>query len=159
MKSKQIFSAVLMITVFLSAFVLPATAKEADSAVTTTEVELLPNGDRIETELITYTELGGAKATKSGHKTKSYKNSNGTVMWSVTVYGAFTYDGSSAVCTTATHSTACPGSGWSIVSSSSTKSGNTATAVATARRYYANGTTSDYTYTVTLKCSVNGVLS
>ena len=80
MKSKQIFSAVLMITVFLSAFVLPATAKEADSAVTTTEVELLPNGDRIETELITYTELGGAKATKSGHKTKSYKNSSGAMM-------------------------------------------------------------------------------
>ena len=51
MKSKQILSAILMIIVFLSAFVLPAGAKEADTAVTTTEVELLPNGDRIETTL------------------------------------------------------------------------------------------------------------
>ena len=154
MKSKQILSAILMIIVFLSSFVLPAGAKEADTAVTTTEVELLDNGDSIETELITYTVLGGAKATKSGQKTKSYKNSSGAVMWSVTVYGTFSYTGSSATCTSASRSTTCPGSGWTIVSSSASKSGNTATAKATAG--YNN---SNFSLTVSLKCSANGTLS
>lgn len=158
MKSKQILSSILMITVFLSSFVLPVEAKEADSAVTTTEVELLPNGDRIETTLTIDAQPNGAKATKSGYKTKSYKNSSGTVMWSVTVYGAFTYDGSSATCTAATHSTACPGSGWSIVSSSSAKSGNTATATAKGKKND-YGVISYHTLTVALKCNANGILS
>lgn len=154
MKSKQIISAIFIITVFLSAFVLPTAAKVSDSAVTTTEVELLPNGDVIETVLVTFEQPDGAKSTASGQKTKKYKNSSGAVMWSVTVYGTFSYNGSSATCTSATRSTTCPGSGWTIVSSSASKSGNTATAKATAR--YNN---SDYTRSVTLQCSANGTLS
>ena len=154
MKCKRIISVILIMTTLLSAFVLSAAAKENTSVVITTEVEILPNGDYIETELITYVQLDGAKATKSGQKTKSYKNSSGAVMWSVTVYGTFSYTGSSATCTSASRSTTCPGSGWTIVSSSASKSGNTATAKATAR--YNN---SDYTRSVTLQCSVNGTLS
>ena len=154
MKFKRITSAILVITALLSALVITAAAQETSSRVISTEIEILPNGDSIETELITYTELGGAKATKSGQKTKSYKNSSGAVMWSVTVYGTFSYTGSSATCTSASRSTTCPGSGWTIVSSSASKSGNTATAKATAG--YNN---SNFSLTVSLKCSANGTLS
>lgn len=154
MKFKRITSAILVITALLSALVITAAAQETSSRVISTEIEILPNGDSIETELITYTMLGGAKATKSGQKTKSYKNSSGAVMWSVTVYGTFSYTGSSATCTSASRSTTCPGSGWTIVSSSASKSGNTATAKATAR--YNN---SNFSLTVSLKCSANGTLS
>lgn len=153
MIKKRILSVILITATLFSTLILTAAAQEP-SAVTTTEVELLPNGDYIETELITCDQPDGAKSTASGQKTKKYKNSSGAVMWSVTVYGTFSYNGSSATCTSATRSTTCPGSGWTIVSSSASKSGNTATAKATAE--YNN---SHYSLTVSLKCSANGTLS
>lgn len=154
MKLRKGLAITLSILTLIGILLPSATAKETPNATVTTEIELLPNGDRIETELIAYEQPEGAKATKSGQKTKSYKNSSGAVMWSVTVYGTFSYTGSSATCTSAARSTTCPGSGWTIVSSSASKSGNTATAKATAR--YNN---SDYTRSVILQCSVNGTLS
>lgn len=154
MKLRKGLAITLSILTLIVILLPSSAAKDTLSVTVTTEVELLPNGDSIETELITYTELGGAKATKIGQKTKSYKNSSGTVMWSVTVYGTFSYTGSSATCTSASRSTTCPGSGWTIVSSSASKSGNTATAKATAG--YNN---SHYSLTVSLKCSANGTLS
>ena len=154
MKWKKALPLILIVFILAAVPVPSAAAKEAPTAGITTEVEILPNGDRIETVLVTYEQPDGAKSTRSGQKTKSYKNSSGAVLWSVTVYGTFSYNGSSATCTSATRSTTCPGSGWSIVSSSASKSGNTATAIATAR--YNN---IDYTRSVTLKCSTNGTLS
>lgn len=126
------------------------------------DVEHLENGDYIETVLITNNN-GSADAsilssTKSGAKTKNYKNSSGAIMWSVTVRGTFSYTGSSATCTSATRSTSAPGTTWSIKSSSVSKSGNTATAKATATHTY--GTTSnDISMSVSLSCSANGTLS
>ncbi len=158
MKRKQIISAILIMAALLSAFVLPAAAKENTPGVITTEVEILPNGDRIETELITYDQPEGAKTIAGGQKTKSYKNSSGAVMWTVTVYGTFNYTGSYATCTSATCSTTCTGSGWSIVSSSASKSGNTAMATATAKHNY-NGITYNRTLSVVLSCNPNGLLS
>ena len=154
MKLRKGLAITLSILTLIGILLPSATAKDTPNAVVTTELELLQNGDRIETELITYEQPDGAKSTASGQKTKKYKNSSGAVMWSVTVYGTFSYTGSSATCTSASRSTTCPGSGWTIVSSSASKSGNTATAKATAR--YNNST---YSLTVSLKCSANGTLS
>ena len=58
-------------------------------------------------------------------------------MWSVSVHGTFTYTGtgSSSKCTTSTVSTTCPGSTWKIISRNDSKSGNKATANATAGHY------------------------
>lgn len=158
MEMKSMLCLLLMIFILAAAVVPTVNAQAAPATSSVTEVELLPNGDRIETELITYEQPFGAKSTKSGQKTKSYKNSSGAVMWSVTVYGTFSYNGSTATCTSATRSTTCPGSGWSIVSSSASKSGNTATATATAK-YSSNGVNYNRTLSVSLSCSPNGTLS
>lgn len=46
-----------------------------------------------------------ATSTKTGTKTVNVKNSTGKVLWSVSVKGTFTYNGSTATCTTASVST------------------------------------------------------
>lgn len=124
---------------------------------TKVSIEKLDNGDYIET-FITYYENDDRVATKSGSKTANYKNSDGEIMWSVTVYGSFTYNGTTSSCTSVSHSTTSPGSNWSIKSSSSTKSGNcaTANAVATFKNLLISR---DYPMTVNLYCSPYGILS
>ena len=120
-------------------------------------IEILENGDYLETTLI-IKDLDLKSSTKTGSKTKSYKNSSGVTLWSVTVHGTFSYTGTSSTCTNATRSTSAPGANWSIKSSSAGKSGNTATAHATAT--YRDGSyTTDYSMSVSLKCSANGTLS
>ena len=79
-------------------------------------------------------------------------------MWSVTVYGTFTYNGTTSTCTSASHSTTAPGSAWTIKSVSSTKSGYSAIANATAT-YKTLTTSQDYSMSVTLYCSPYGILS
>ena len=159
MKLYRMIAFLLVILALVGVLTPPVAACNIDATVGVVTVEPLPNGDRIETELITYARPDGAKATASGQKTKSYKNSSGVVLWSVTVYGSFTYTGSSATCTSATRSTACPSSAWSIVSSSSMRSGNTATATARAKHTDSNGNVSYTTLTVSLSCSASGTLS
>lgn len=126
------------------------------------EIEYLENGDYIETIITDFRESGlvstASTSSKTGAKTKNYKNSAGTVLWSVTVKGTFSYNGSTSTCTSCSHSTTSPGTYWSIKSSSHSKSGNTATAKATATHTTSAGS-KDYSMSVTLKCSATGVLS
>lgn len=75
-------------------------------------------------------------------------------MWSVSVTGTFTYNGSSCTCTKATVSTTKPSSTWSLSNKKASKSGNKAIASVTG---HAPGVT--VTRTVTLTCSATGKLS
>lgn len=127
------------------------------TSTTETTVEVLDNGDYIKT-YITYYDTNTRAATKSGSKTSEYVNSDGEVMWSVTVHGTFTYNGTTSSCTSASHSTTAPGDNWSIKSSSSSKSGYCASATATATHKQIF-TSKDYTRTVNLYCSPYGILS
>ena len=92
-------------------------------------------------------------------KTTYYKNSSGTVLWSVSITATFSYDGSTSKCTSCSHSTTAPGTYWSITSSSSSRSGNSATATATAKYTPSSGAVQSYTKSVTIKCSPTGVVS
>lgn len=146
----------IMVLVVCTIFCVSVSATETPIK-TETSIEILENGDCIKT-YITYYDTNSRAATKSGSKTKEYENSDGEVMWSVTVYGTFTYNGTTSSCTSASHSTTAPGSTWSIKSSSSSKSGNCATATATATKK-AFLVSNDYTMTVNLYCSPYGILS
>lgn len=127
------------------------------TTITETSTELLENGDYIET-IITYYDTNTRVATKSGSKTNNYTNSSGEILWSVTVYGTFTYNGTTSSCTSSSHSATAYADGWSIKSSSSSKSGYCATANATAtlKKLLAS---QDYSMTVNLYCSPYGILS
>lgn len=134
-------------------FGFSASATEA----TKVTIEKLDNGDYIETT-ITYYDTGDKAATRSGSKTNNYKNSSGETLWSVTVYGTFTYNGTTSSCTSVSHSASAYADGWSIKSSSSSKSGYCATATATATQRILIAT-KDYSMTVNLYCSPYGILS
>lgn len=151
-------SAFLLSILLMSIFIIPVNAGGLDGY----EIEYLDNGDYI----ITYIEDGeiitpddGEKSTTvTKTKTSRYYNSSGDTMWYVKVQGTFTYNGTTCTCTKAAHKAAAIGSTWSIISASHSKSGNHATATATAR--HSNGTTyNDYTRSVTLTCSPTGVFS
>ena len=88
-------------------------------------------------------------------ETTNIKNTKGTVLWSVSITATFTYDGSTSRCISCSPSAETYSSSWTIQSTSSSKSGNSATAVATAN--YAS--LKNYTQSVTISCSKNGTVS
>lgn len=151
--------ALIAAMVCCTVFCVPASAVSINEEVVS--VEYLENGDYIETVITCEAPTGSAEvnaATKTASKTKSYKNSSGAVMWSVTVKGTFTYDGTSSRCTSCSHSTTAPGTGWSIKSASHSKAGNTATANATATHKDGLAST-DHSMSVKITCSIGGTIS
>lgn len=128
------------------------------------ETVVLENGDYLETVITDVPTLSSGistfSTTRSVTKTKttSYKTAKGVTLWSVSIRASFTYNGSTARCTSYSHSTTCPAQSWRIKSVSSGKSGNSATAVATATHFIGN-TSNDYTRSVTIYCSSNGTVS
>ena len=139
----SIFIAFMMITT-----IIPVNALEENMSI-----EYLSNGDYIETTIVSNINTL-ARSSKSGTKTEKYKNASGEVMWSISVTGTFSYNGSSCTCTKATVSTTKPSSMCSLSNKKASKSGNKAIASVTG---HAQGVT--VTRTVTLTCSPSGNLS
>ena len=95
-----------------------------------------------------------ASGTVSGNKTRDYYNSSNQLVWSITVYGTFSFNGSSAEATDADYSYEVYSSDWSFVSGSASYSG----ATATASGRFKHGLLSTNA-TVSLTCSPSGKLS
>ncbi|MBR3988513.1 MAG: hypothetical protein IKK10_04340 [Clostridia bacterium] len=153
---KKVLALVLLcVMVFGMIFCLPVSATNTE--ITETFVEVLENGDKIRT-YITYYEDNTRAASKSGYKTREYLNSSDEVMWSVTVNGTFTYNGTTSSCVSVSRSADAYASTWSIKSTSCSRSGNCATATAIATQKNLIGST-DYTASVNLYCSPYGILS
>lgn len=147
----------LISCIFLS---IPVSATTADNTERT--IEYLYNGDYIETIITDDTANPSISLyttnTITKTKTRYYKSSSGTVLWSVAIKATFSYNGSTSTCTSCSHSTTAPAASWSIKSASHSKSGNTATAKATAT-HTVSGEATNYSMSVTIKCSATGVVS
>lgn len=160
---KKFFSLIFtFIVVICFASITPMETKAAQPASST--IEMLENGYYYETIIIDVeteksNSLRATSNTITKKKTTQFKNSSGTVLWSVSITATFTYDGSTSKCTSCTPSAKAYASTWSIRSVTSSKSGNSATATAVARQTAATGNTYDYTKSVTIKCSATGVVS
>ena len=83
------------------------------------------DGSYIEITLEEYSHIEKS-STRSGSKTRSYKNSNGKTIWSLKVNGDFTFNGKTASCTKATSSVTSNTSLWKFSNKSASKSGATA---------------------------------
>ena len=140
---------VLMLVFFLFSALPMAGAAEA---VSEERIEL---GDGY--YLIAETFQSGARASKSVSGSKPYTcyDSAGTALWQVTLYGTFTYTGSSATCTASSISTTIYDSSWSTGSKSASKSGNKATGSATMKK----STVKSVPVSLSLSCSASGSLS
>lgn len=103
--------------------------------------------------------IARAAGTKSG--TAKYENfsANGNLAWKVTLKATFSYNGSTSTCTSVDNvAVNIYDSDWSMLSKSSSKSGNTATANVTMGRAQLVGT-AKVPITLTLSCDKNGNLS
>lgn len=126
-----------------------------------TEIEMLDNGDYITTTMTEYSDISSTRSanTKTGSKTVTYRNSNDDILWSFTVTGTFSYNGTTSSCTKSTCSYNIKSSAWKNPSTSSSKSGNTASGTITIKQYRLGLAVNSITRTVNLSCNKNGVLS
>ena len=85
-------------------------------------------------------------------------DSSKNLLWSVTVKGTFEYYGSHSKCTTSSLSTTVSNSNWKITSSSASKSGASATAKTTGKRYNNGVAVETVTEAVTLVGGSDGTL-
>ena len=126
------------------------------------EYEYFDDGSYIVTTITEEPTVSFARATstKTASKTATYKSSSGASLWSVTVTGTFSYNGSSAKCTAVTGSASSNSSYWKVSSPSCSKSNASASATATGKQYNTSGTiTRSVSRTATLSCSASGKLS
>ena len=130
------------------------------------QIIYLENGDYLETKIqseqtkLPLPEISlFTRSTKQITKTKTstYKSASGKSMWSVSITGTFTYNGSSAKCVSCSHSSKPYTTNWTIKSISSSKKDNSATANVVAV-HTVNGSNSIKRY-VTITCSKNGTIS
>jgi hypothetical protein len=156
---KRVFLVLSLISALVLVSATSIFATEEETVVT----EYFPDGSYLEVAVADESSpfsLFSATSTKSGSKTATYKNSAGDSLWSVKVSGTFSYNGTTASCTSSSVTATSYSSYWSIASKSASKSGNTATATATANQYSSFGIViATVTYTVNLTCSANGTLS
>lgn len=159
--------ALFTLTVLALCFFFPASTTMVQAACvvpSSKETVVLANGDYLETVIMDVPTISSGistfSTTRSITKTKTtrYKNANGVTLWSVSIRASFTYNGSSSRCTSCSHSTTCPSPAWRIKSVSSSRNGNSATAVATAT-HFDNNASRNFTRSVTIYCSSNGTVS
>ena len=86
-------------------------------------------------------------------------NSSGTVLWTVTVTGTFTYNGSTSSCTSASYGTETNSSSWSEQSGNAYPSGNSAIADVVMIRRLLFIIVDTVPVTITLTCDKNGNLT
>ena len=156
----------LLLTALALCFFSPASTTTVQTACVVPspkETVQLENGDYLETVIVDVPTISSGistfSTTKTVTKTKttSYKNINGVTLWSISIRASFTYNGSTSRCISYSHSTTCPAQTWRIKSVSTSKSGNSATAVATATHFNGN-LSNDYTRSVTIYCSSKGTV-
>lgn len=151
MKKTRSTLTLIFLTVFLiSTFCFPVCATSEQS------VTYLEDGSYYITTITVFpsVQTGRAASSISGQKTRDFYNSSREKLYSLTVIGSFTYNGSSAIATGSDYDYSIQMSTWSFVRGSASCSGASATATATFRLL-----TATVPATVTLTCSANGTLS
>lgn len=150
----------IIVFMFLMIFAVSLQPVYADETVS--EIEYLDDGYYYETVIEPEATDDGAQlqsTTKTKSKTVYFKNSKGEVQWYVKVKGTFSYGSGSAKCTAASATAVSKVAAWKISDKSSSKSGNAATAKATAKRYVKGVAVETRSKSVTLKCSPSGNFS
>lgn len=156
MKKIYTLIACLIITIMFSPTIAQANVKES---ATNIEQEIIYVDGQYTitiTTIIEHENLSVFATTSSKNVSKVYKIENifGSTVATYTLYGKFTYDGTTATCTNATYSTSTDSSLWSFESATAYKSGAKAIGSFTAKTFLQ--TVSD---TISISCSKTGVIS
>ena len=100
-----------------------------------------------------------ASGSVSGSKPYTYYGSDGVAKWKATLSGSFTYNGSSATCTSSSVDVTIYDSTWHTDSKSASKSGNTATASVTMKKTQLGITVKTVPISLSMSCDKDGNLS
>lgn len=144
-----LFAFTLLFGCILPVFAAGAAENSTDAVVTDTVYHADGSYTVTTLEIIEQT-----RATKTGKKTKTCYNANGSTAFSVTNTSTFTYTGTSATCTSTTASKSISDSAWSVTTGV-IRNGNTGH-VRYAGTHSSGTTNSGY---VSITCSNTGVLS
>lgn len=155
---KKVVSVLLIVMIMFSLNVPAFAVENIDNE--NTVIEYLEDGSCFITTITVVEENSTyATNTKTFTKTISYKDEDGIVCWKATLTATFRYTGSSATCTDADVTYTVSNSKWKITSATASKSGNTATADVTAKRYTLGIPFKTVDRTITMTCSANGTIS
>lgn len=155
---KKVVSVLLIVMIMFSLNVPAFAVENIDNE--NTVIEYLEDGSCFITTITVVEENSTyATNTKTFTKTVSYKDEDGIVCWKATLTATFRYTGSSATCTESDVTYTVSNSKWKITSATASKSGNTATADITAKRYTLGIPVETLNRTITMTCSANGTIS
>lgn len=155
---KKVVSVLLIVMIMFSLNVPAFAVENIDNE--NTVIEYLEDGSCFITTITVVEENSTyATNTKTFTKTISYKDEDGIVCWKATLTATFRYTGSSATCTESDVTYTVSNSKWKITSATASKSGNTATADVTAKRYTLGIPVETLNRTITMTCSANGTIS
>ena len=151
---KKYFLSVAIATIFLFQ---PMSVMANSSNIISTTKEYLEDGSYYLTVIESNTTQ--RSTIKNASKTTTYISASGESLWYAKVTANFYYDGTTSSCTSASASGGSYVSGWKILSTSSSRTGNTGSATVVAGAYYAGIFVDSVTEKVLLSCDKNGNLS
>ncbi len=157
MKKNIFITMIMSLAVFFNCFALPAGAVNEEKTISTS-VEYFDDGSCLVTTITE--EIANSRAsTKTGNKTTTYKDSDGTALWAYKITGTFSYTGSTSTCTAVSDSYTISNDNWHMSSHSCSKSGNTANGTVTMKYKVLGITANTITRNISLSCSASGTLS
>lgn len=152
---KRLISLLTAIFLFVA---LPCTTLASDIATSTSENSQITYLDDGSYYVTTITE-SLVRSTKTGSRSTTYYSSSDVAQWKVTVKGTFSYDGTSATCTSASHTVTIYDDDWYTYSQNSYESSNKAIAEVTMKLKMLGIVINTRDVTITLTCDKNGNLS
>ena len=161
-RKRIVYTSVVFALLF--AFVFPVSAAEKDSGVPSLSYieEVFEDGSYFQVTIMETSSDAVRRATntKTGSKVYNYVDSNHKSLWTITVKGSFTYNGSTSKCTNSSVSVKSYVSNWTVSGARAWKSGSTAYASAQGKMKNVLGqTTRTVNKQVSLTCSPSGKLS
>ena len=151
---KKLFLTMLVICMLLAAF--PVTANAAGYG-DGNDIIWLDNGCYITIE--TYIYESRAASTKSASRNYTCTDSNGAELWKATLYGTFTYTGTTSTCTASSCTVSITNDAWYTISKTASKSGNAATADVVMGKKFLGIKIDEESVSMRLTCDANGNLS
>lgn len=161
-RKRIVYTSVVFALLF--AFVFPVSAAEKDSGEPSLSYieEVFEDGSYFQVTIMETSSDAVRRATntKTGSKVYNYVDSNHKSLWTITVKGSFTYNGSTSKCTNSSVSVKSYVSNWTVSGAKAWKSGSTAYASAQGKMKNVLGqTTRTVNKQVSLTCSPSGKLS
>ena len=143
----------------------------SDTETSSDEIRIVVNGELKQAKVIHVFDDGSqllegqtvitekTRGSVTAHKPYYHRNSSGNLLWTATVTGTFTYNGSTSSCTNASYSTEVNAGPWSEQSGTAYPSGNSAIADVVMARRLLFIVVETVPVTVPLTCDKNGNLS